>query len=153
MPAARGVRDAAARKGALLIPAFAVERTQELIEKEKCVFIVGGLAAHVQMAINEQTKKAKVLFVSASQSDEISAKPDTSPITFHEALNPTITCRAVRHARRSRTYGVTTLTKRHVTVSGDEISFRFRTKNSRLVRRSIASSAGFSSSSSPRMRP
>ena len=71
------------------------QRTQELIEKEKCAFIVGGLAAHVQMAINEQTKKHKVLFVSASQSDEISAKPDTSPITFHEALNPTITCRAV----------------------------------------------------------
>ncbi|HVQ75121.1 MAG TPA: ABC transporter substrate-binding protein [Candidatus Binatia bacterium] len=78
-----------------LKPAVGAQRTQELIEKEKCVFIVGGLAAHVQMAINEQTKKAKVLFVSASQSDEISAKPDTSPITFHEALNPTITCRAV----------------------------------------------------------
>jgi branched-chain amino acid transport system substrate-binding protein len=30
-----------------------------------------------------------------SQSDEISAKPDTSPITFHEALNPTITSRVV----------------------------------------------------------
>jgi branched-chain amino acid transport system substrate-binding protein len=78
-----------------LKPAVGAQRTQELIEKEKCVFIVGGLAAHVQMAINEQTKKAKVLFISASQSDEISAKPDTSPITFHEALNPTITCRAV----------------------------------------------------------
>jgi branched-chain amino acid transport system substrate-binding protein len=47
------------------------------------------------MAINEQTKKAKILFVSTSQSDEISAKPDTSPITFHEALNPTITSRTV----------------------------------------------------------
>ena len=56
---------------------------------------VGGLAAHVQMAINEQTKKSKVLFISVSQSDEISAKPDTSPLTFHEALNPTITSRAV----------------------------------------------------------
>ena len=56
---------------------------------------MGGLAAHVQMAINEQTKKSKVLFISTSQSDEISAKPDTSPITFHEALNPTITCRVV----------------------------------------------------------
>lgn len=64
------------------------------IDKEGCVFIVGGLAAHVQMAINEQTKKSKVLYVSTSQSDEISAKPDGSPITFHEALNPTITCRA-----------------------------------------------------------
>jgi len=47
------------------------------------------------MAINEQTKKSRVLFISVSQSDEISARPDTSPLTFHEALNPTITCRAV----------------------------------------------------------
>jgi branched-chain amino acid transport system substrate-binding protein len=78
-----------------LKPAVGAQRTQELIEKEKCQFIVGGLAAHVQMAINEQTKKAKVLFISTSQSDEISAKPDTSPITFHEALNPTITSRVV----------------------------------------------------------
>ena len=78
-----------------LKPAVGAQRTQELIEKEQCQFIVGGLAAHVQMAINEQTKKSKVLFISVSQSDEISAKPDTSPVTFHEALNPTITSRAV----------------------------------------------------------
>src|SRR5438105_14623085 len=78
-----------------LKPAVGAQRTQELIEKDRCQFIVGGLAAHVQMAINEQTKKSKVLFVSVSQSDEISARPDTSPLTFHEALNPTITCRAV----------------------------------------------------------
>src|SRR5882672_7460159 len=78
-----------------LKPQVGAQRTQELIEKEGCQFIVGGLAAHVQMAINEQTKKAKVLFISTSQSDEITAKPDTSPITFHEALNPTITSRVV----------------------------------------------------------
>ena len=78
-----------------LKPAVGAQRTKELIENEKVQFIVGGLAAHVQMAINEQTKKSKVLFISVSQSDEISAKPDTSPITFHEALNPTITSRAV----------------------------------------------------------
>ena len=78
-----------------LKPAVGAQRTQELIEKDKCQFIVGGLAAHVQMAINETTKKAKVLFISVSQSDEISAKPDTSPLTFHEALNPTITSRAM----------------------------------------------------------
>jgi branched-chain amino acid transport system substrate-binding protein len=78
-----------------LKPAVGAQRTKELIENEKVQFIVGGLAAHVQMAINEQTKKSKILFVSVSQSDEISAKPDTSPLTFHEALNPTITCRAV----------------------------------------------------------
>ncbi len=78
-----------------LKPAIGAQRTKELIENEKVVAIVGGLAAHVQMAINEQTKKSKVLFVSTSQSDEISARPDTSAITFHEALNPTITSRAV----------------------------------------------------------
>jgi DNA topoisomerase-1 len=39
-----------------------------------------------------------------------------------------------RHARTSRTYGITTLTKRHVALDGDEISFRFRGKNSKLVR-------------------
>ncbi len=78
-----------------LKPAVGAQRTKELIENEKVQFIVGGLAAHVQMAINEQTKKSKVLFISVSQSDEISAKPDTSALTFHEALNPTITSRAV----------------------------------------------------------
>src|SRR5262249_667821 len=78
-----------------LKPAVGAQRTKELIENEQVKFVVGGLAAHVQMAINEQTKKSKVLFISVSQSDEISAKPDTSPLPFHEALNPTITSRAV----------------------------------------------------------
>ena len=44
-----------------------------------------------------------------------------------------------RHARRSRTYGVTTLRKRHVEVDADTIVFRFRTKNSALVRRTLRS--------------
>jgi len=78
-----------------LKPAVGAQRTKELIESEKVQFIVGGIAAHVQMAINEQTKAAKVLYISVSQSDEISARPDTSSLTFHEALNPTITGRAV----------------------------------------------------------
>jgi DNA topoisomerase-1 len=42
-----------------------------------------------------------------------------------------------RHTRRSRTHGVTTLTKRHASVQGDEVQFCFRTKNRRLVRRSV----------------
>ncbi|MET0851957.1 MAG: ABC transporter substrate-binding protein [Candidatus Rokuibacteriota bacterium] len=78
-----------------LKPAVGAQRTKELIENDKVQFVVGGLAAHVQMAINEQTKASKVLYISVSQSDEISAKPDTSPLTFHEALNPTITSRAM----------------------------------------------------------
>ena len=43
-----------------------------------------------------------------------------------------------RHARSARTYGVTTLRKRHVSVSGDEITFCVRAKNRKLVRRSIS---------------
>jgi DNA topoisomerase-1 len=46
-----------------------------------------------------------------------------------------------QHARSSRTYGVTTLRKRHVAVEGDEIEFRFRAKNRKLVRRSIENAA------------
>lgn len=44
-----------------------------------------------------------------------------------------------RHARTSRTYGITTLTKRHVTISDDEIQFRFRGKNSKLVTHTVES--------------
>jgi len=44
-----------------------------------------------------------------------------------------------RHARTSRTYGITTLTKRHVTVDGDSIELRFRAKNSKLIRRTVRS--------------
>jgi DNA topoisomerase-1 len=44
-----------------------------------------------------------------------------------------------RHARASRTFGVTTLTKRHVEIAGDEIRFVFRTKNHALVRRTLRS--------------
>lgn len=46
-----------------------------------------------------------------------------------------------RHARASRTYGITTLTKRHVTLSGDEITFRFHGKNRRLVRHTLRNAA------------
>ena len=42
-----------------------------------------------------------------------------------------------RHARTSRTYGITTLTKRHVTISGDEIRFSFRGKNRKLIVRTV----------------
>ena len=44
-----------------------------------------------------------------------------------------------RHTRAARTYGVTTLTKRHVEIRGDEIRFVFRTKNRALVRRTLRS--------------
>jgi DNA topoisomerase-1 len=46
-----------------------------------------------------------------------------------------------RHTRASRTYWVTTLTKRHVDIDGDAIHFRFRTKNKALVQRTLRSPA------------
>jgi DNA topoisomerase-1 len=39
-----------------------------------------------------------------------------------------------RYARESRTYGITTLTKRHVTVRGSRITFEFQAKHRVLVR-------------------
>jgi branched-chain amino acid transport system substrate-binding protein len=93
--------------------AVGAQRTKELIENQKVDFVIGGIAAHIQMAINEQTKAAKKLYISLSQSDEISAKPDTSPLTFHEALNPTITSRAMA------TFGVQNIGKKWWIVYAD----------------------------------
>ena len=42
-----------------------------------------------------------------------------------------------RHAKSARTYGVTTLTKRHVAIRGTRVAFRFRTKNGTQVRTSV----------------
>ena len=42
-----------------------------------------------------------------------------------------------RYVRESNTYGVTTLTKRHVTVRGKRVSFRFRTKHGVKVRSAL----------------
>jgi branched-chain amino acid transport system substrate-binding protein len=78
-----------------LKPGVGAQRTKELIENEKVHFVIGGLSAAVQMAINEQTKKAKIIYVSISQSNEITARPDWSPYTFHEAINPYMTSQVV----------------------------------------------------------
>ena len=42
-----------------------------------------------------------------------------------------------RYAKTSRTYGVTTLSKSHVSVRGTRVSFRFRAKNKLLVRTTL----------------
>jgi DNA topoisomerase-1 len=44
-----------------------------------------------------------------------------------------------RHTRASRTYGITTLTKRHVSLAGNDVELRFRTKNKKLVRKKVNS--------------
>lgn len=97
----------AGRKAELLVrddrlnPAEAATRTLELIEKDKVNFIVGGLSAATQLAINNVTRQRKVLYISISQSDAINEVPDFSRYTFHEALNPHMTTQAVgRHVFR-----------------------------------------------------
>jgi DNA topoisomerase IB len=45
-----------------------------------------------------------------------------------------------RYAKTSRTHGVTTLTKRHVSVRGTRVSFRFRAKHKLQVRTTIVDS-------------
>jgi DNA topoisomerase I len=42
-----------------------------------------------------------------------------------------------RYAKRSRTFGLTTLTKRHVTVHGNRVAFRFRAKHRSMVRTTL----------------
>ena len=89
------------RKAELLIrddklnPGEAATRTLELLEKDGANFIVGGLSAATQLAINNVTKQRKVIYVSISQSDVINEASDASPYTFHEALNPHMTTQAV----------------------------------------------------------
>ena len=78
-----------------LNPGEAATRTLELIERDRADFIVGGLSAAVQLAINNVTKQRRVLFNSISQSDTINEASDWSRYTFHEALNPHMTAGAV----------------------------------------------------------
>jgi branched-chain amino acid transport system substrate-binding protein len=91
------------RKAELLVrddklnPGEAATRALELIEKDKADFIVGGLSAATQLAINNVTKQRKVLYISISQSDAINEAPDFSRYTFHEALNPQMTTQAIGH--------------------------------------------------------
>jgi branched-chain amino acid transport system substrate-binding protein len=91
----------AGRKAELLVrddkfdPAVAIAMTHGLIEKDQADFIVGGLSASVQLAMNNVAKQKKVLFNSISQSDAIVALPDWAPTTFHQALTPHVTAGSV----------------------------------------------------------
>jgi branched-chain amino acid transport system substrate-binding protein len=78
-----------------LNPGEAATRALELVEREKVNFVVGGLSAAVQLAINNVTKERGIIFNSISQSDAINEAADFSRFTFHEALNPHMTSGAV----------------------------------------------------------
>jgi branched-chain amino acid transport system substrate-binding protein len=78
-----------------LDPGTAIRETRDLIARERVSFIVGGLSASVQLAINGVAREQKVIFNSISQSNQITAVPDSSRYTFHEALTPHMTAGAV----------------------------------------------------------
>ena len=77
-----------------LKPGMTAQRAKELIEKDQVDFMSGALSAHVQMAVNSQTKPARMVYISISQANAITAVPDWSPWTFHEAFSPHMTTQA-----------------------------------------------------------
>ena len=77
-----------------LKPGVTAQRAKELIEKDQVDFMSGALSAHVQMAVNSQTKPARMVYISVSQANAITAVPDWSPWTFHEAFSPHMTTQA-----------------------------------------------------------
>jgi branched-chain amino acid transport system substrate-binding protein len=78
-----------------LKPDESARRTQELLEKEKVHMVAGSIGANTQLAINEQCKRAKTIFMSTSASNEITMAKDVSPYTFSEATNLWIITQAV----------------------------------------------------------
>ncbi len=73
----------------------AARRAKELIEGEHVDLMAGALSAANQLSINEQCKLHGVPYMSISQSNEITVRPDNSVYTYHEALDPHITTQAV----------------------------------------------------------
>ena len=78
-----------------LDPGAAAARTLELIEKDRADFIVGGMSAAAQLAINDVARQRRVLFNGLAQSDAINEAANFSRYTFHEAPNPHMTAGAV----------------------------------------------------------
>jgi branched-chain amino acid transport system substrate-binding protein len=78
-----------------LQPEESARRAKELLEKDKIHMMAGSIGAHTQLAINEQCKRAKTIFMSTSASNEITMAKDVSPYTFSEATNLHIITQAV----------------------------------------------------------
>jgi len=78
-----------------LKPDESARRAKELIEKDNVHLMAGSLGAHTQLAINEQCKLAKIIFMSISKSNELTMAKDVSPYTFAEAANPYIVTQAL----------------------------------------------------------
>lgn len=88
----------------MLTPGVAAAVSRTLIRDDGARFIVGSLSASVQLSVARVADAAGAVYVSISQSDAINEKANAGWRTFHEALNPHMTCQAVgRHVfRRAR---------------------------------------------------
>ena len=73
----------------------AARRAKELIESEGVHLMAGVLSASNQLAVNEQCKLHGIPYISVSQANEITMRPDNSIYTYHEALDPYQTTQAV----------------------------------------------------------
>jgi branched-chain amino acid transport system substrate-binding protein len=73
----------------------AARRAKELIESEGVQLMSGVLSAANQLAVNEQCKLHGIPYISISQANEITQRPDNSVYTYHEALDPHQTTQAV----------------------------------------------------------
>lgn len=69
-------------------PKLSTLGTKELIEKARVDLMIGGLSAGTQLFINAETKKARKIFMSIGQSNEITTAAHLGALTFHEALTP-----------------------------------------------------------------
>lgn len=78
-----------------LSPGAAAAVTRALVQKDGARFIVGSLSATVQLSVAHVASSLGAVYVSISQSDAINEKANASSMTFHEALNPFMTCQAV----------------------------------------------------------
>lgn len=79
----------------MLSPGAAAAVTRQLIRDDGAKFIVGSLSATVQLSVASIASAHEAVYVSISQSDAINEVSNTGPLTFHEALNPHMTCQAV----------------------------------------------------------
>lgn len=80
-----------------LKPDESARRAKELIEKDQVHLMIGSLGAHTQLAINEQCKLAKTIFMSISKSNELTVAKDVTLIPLLKRLIPISSLRLWDH--------------------------------------------------------
>ena len=76
-------------------PKLTTKLNREMIYQDKAHFLVGQLSAGTQIAANIEAKKAKMLFMSLGQTNELTIAPHLGPHTFHQTLTVHMTDQAV----------------------------------------------------------